>query len=187
MEEDSGTSQSYFIFCPSEFDSVSLSWSLLVDAISGSLNHSFERALGSASFSLQTWKRIMNHPDVANKLATCPFNARHQVPRAEIGRHISSCDDKSFIEQDVVSQSRNYRCEAVAVNTWQCPPCDEDWDKDLLGQSSTTFVWGTANCSGNNSPANNVVVEHKSNLASGMRVPRSLPSVLPWKSNGNAQ
>ncbi|XP_020821908.1 gametocyte-specific factor 1 [Phascolarctos cinereus] len=128
-----------------------------------------------------------NHPDVANKLATCPFNARHQVPRAEIGRHISSCDDKSFIEQDVVSQSRNYRCEAVAVNTWQCPPCDEDWDKDLLGQSSTTFVWGTANCSGNNSPANNVVVEHKSNLASGMRVPRSLPSVLPWKSNGNAQ
>lgn len=42
-----------------------------------------------------------NHPDVANKLATCPFNARHQVPRAEISHHISSCDDKSCIEQDV--------------------------------------------------------------------------------------
>ena len=27
-------------------------------------------------------------------------------------------------------------------------------------------------------------MEHKSNLASGMRVPKSLPYVLPWKNNG---
>nr|XP_008536752.1 PREDICTED: gametocyte-specific factor 1 isoform X2 [Equus przewalskii] len=96
-----------------------------------------------------------NHPDVANKLATCPFNARHQVPRAEISHHISSCDDKSCIEQDV----------------------------DLWEQTSTPFVWGTTNYCGNNSPASSIVMEHKSNLASGMRVPKSLPYVLPWKNN----
>ncbi|XP_059260864.1 gametocyte-specific factor 1 isoform X1 [Mustela nigripes] len=128
-----------------------------------------------------------NHPDVANKLATCPFNARHQVPRAEISHHISSCDDKSCIEQDVVNQTRNLGQETLAESTWQCPPCDEDWDKDLWEQTSTPFVWGTANYCGNNSPASNIVVEHKSNLASGMRVPKSLPYVLPWKNNGNAQ
>ncbi|XP_047575771.1 gametocyte-specific factor 1-like [Lutra lutra] len=128
-----------------------------------------------------------NHPDVANKLATCPFSARHQVPRAEISHHISSCDDKSCIEQDVVNQTRNLGQETLAENTWQCPPCDEDWDKDLWEQTSTPFVWGTANYCGNNSPASNIVVEHKSNLASGMRVPKSLPYVLPWKNNGNAQ
>eukprot|EP00073_Rattus_norvegicus_P026041 XP_006242465.1 PREDICTED: gametocyte-specific factor 1 isoform X1 [Rattus norvegicus] len=128
-----------------------------------------------------------NHPDVANKLATCPFNARHQVPRAEISHHISSCDDKSCIEQDVVNQTRNLGQETLAESTWQCPPCDEDWDKDLWEQTSTPFVWGTASFCGNNSPANNIVMEHKSNLASGMRVPKSLPYVLPWKNNGNAQ
>ncbi|XP_008586357.1 PREDICTED: gametocyte-specific factor 1 isoform X1 [Galeopterus variegatus] len=128
-----------------------------------------------------------NHPDVANKLATCPFNARHQVPRTEISRHITSCDDRSCIEQDVVNQTRNLGQETVAESTWECPPCDEDWDKDLWEQTSTPFVWGTANYRGNNSPASNMVMEHKSNLVSGMRVPKSLPYVLPWKKNGNAQ
>ncbi|GAB5573880.1 gametocyte-specific factor 1 isoform X2 [Prionailurus iriomotensis] len=126
-----------------------------------------------------------NHPDVANKLATCPFNARHQVPRAEISHHISSCDDKSCIEQDVVNQTRNLGQETLAESTWQCPPCDEDWDKDLWEQTSTPFVWGTANYCGNNSPASNIVMEHKSNLASGMRVPKSLPYVLPWKNSSD--
>ncbi|KAB0397292.1 hypothetical protein E2I00_005347, partial [Balaenoptera physalus] len=124
-----------------------------------------------------------NHPDVADKLATCPFNARHQVPRAEISHHISSCDDKCCIEQDVVSQTRNLGQETLTESTWQCPPCDEDWDKDLWEQTSTPFVWGAATYCGNNSPASNIVMEHKSNLASGMRVPKSLPYVLPWKNS----
>ncbi|KAK1341081.1 hypothetical protein QTO34_017483, partial [Cnephaeus nilssonii] len=124
-----------------------------------------------------------NHPDVANKLATCPFNARHQVPRTEISHHISSCDDKSCIEQDIVNQTRNLGQETLVESTWQCPPCDEDWDKDLWEQTSTPFVWGTANYCGKNSPASNIVMEHKSNLASGMRVPKSLPYVLPWKNS----
>ncbi|EAW96785.1 gametocyte-specific factor 1 isoform X1 [Pongo pygmaeus] len=127
-----------------------------------------------------------NHPDVASKLATCPFNARHQVPRAEISHHISSCDDRSCIEQDVVNQTRSLRQETLAESTWQCPPCDEDWDKDLWEQTSTPFVWGTTHYSDNNSPASNIVTEHKNNLASGMRVPKSLPYVLPWKNNSDS-
>ena len=38
----------------------------------------------------------------------------------------------------------------LAESTWQCPPCHEDWDKGLWEQTSTPFVWGTANYCGNN-------------------------------------
>uniref|UniRef100_A0A2K5RN38 Gametocyte specific factor 1 n=1 Tax=Cebus imitator TaxID=2715852 RepID=A0A2K5RN38_CEBIM len=104
-----------------------------------------------------------NHPDVASKLATCPFNARHQVPRAEISHHISSCDDRSCIEQDLIF---------CIFSRDRVPPCHlpKCWDyrREPL-------------------PANNIVMEHKNNLASGMRVPKSLPYILPWKNNGNTQ
>ncbi|XP_039400068.1 netrin receptor DCC isoform X2 [Mauremys reevesii] len=95
-----------------------------------------------------------NHPDIAQQLATCPFNARHQVPRAEIRRHISSCDDKSCIEQDI----------------------------ELQEQSDSVFVWGTFNSGINNSPGSSIVMEPKNNLMPGMRAPRSLPYSLSWKS-----
>ncbi|XP_053147313.1 gametocyte-specific factor 1-like isoform X3 [Hemicordylus capensis] len=59
-----------------------------------------------------------NHPDIVQQLATCPFNARHQVPREEIRQHISSCDDKRCIEQDI----------------------------ELEEQSNSVFVWGSTHC-----------------------------------------
>ncbi|CAD7677684.1 unnamed protein product [Nyctereutes procyonoides] len=71
----------------------------------------------------------------------------------------SGCGDKGCTEQDRLAES-----------TWQCPPCYEDWDKDLWEQTHTPFVWGTASYCGNNSPASNVVIGQKSNLESGMRV-----------------
>ncbi|XP_053869120.1 gametocyte-specific factor 1-like [Malaclemys terrapin pileata] len=126
----------------------------------------------------------LNHPDVAKQLATCPFNARHQVPRAEIGHHISSCDDKSCIEQDIVSQSNNCHREKMStVSMWQPSPCDEDWDKDLQEQTNSTFVWGTFNSGINNSPGSSVVMEPKNKLMPGMRAPKSLPYSLSWKSS----
>ncbi|XP_065275750.1 gametocyte-specific factor 1-like [Emys orbicularis] len=124
-----------------------------------------------------------NHPDIAKQLATCPFNARHLVPRDEISHHISSCDDKSCIEQDIVSQSNNcYREKMNTVSMWQPPPCDEDWDKEIQEQSNSTFVWGTFNSGINNSPGSSVVMEPKNNLMPGMRAPKSLPYSLSWKS-----
>uniref|UniRef100_A0A8I3PQN4 Uncharacterized protein n=1 Tax=Canis lupus familiaris TaxID=9615 RepID=A0A8I3PQN4_CANLF len=86
---------------------------------------------------------------------------------------------KHCIEQDVVNQTRNLGQETLAEYTWQCPPCDKDWDKDLWEQTSNPYIWDTANYCGNNTPASNIAVEHKSNLASGMHVPMSLPYVLP--------
>nr|XP_020008115.1 gametocyte-specific factor 1-like isoform X2 [Castor canadensis] len=127
------------------------------------------------------------HPDVENKVVTCLFNASHRVLHAEIINHISSCDDKNCSEQHVDSQIRDFGQEPMAESTWQGPPCEEDWDKELLGQSSTPFVWGTAHLCVNNSSANNIITERKRNLASGRRVPKTVRYVLPWKNNGNAQ
>uniref|UniRef100_A0A452DS60 Gametocyte specific factor 1 n=1 Tax=Capra hircus TaxID=9925 RepID=A0A452DS60_CAPHI len=121
-------------------------------------------------FPYQLIKCRKNNLDVADKL----------VPWAEISHHISSCDDKSCIEQDVVNLDTTLG-KRLAESTWQCPPCHEDWDKGLWEQTSTPFVWGTANFCGT---ASNIVMEHKSNLASGMHVSKFLPYVLPWKNNG---
>ncbi|XP_040500481.1 LOW QUALITY PROTEIN: gametocyte-specific factor 1-like [Ursus maritimus] len=141
----------------------------------------------AGSFPYHLIKYRKNHPDVESKMATCSFSAYHQVSLAEISHPISSCDDKSCVEQDVANQTRNVRQETVAESPWQCPPWDEDWNKDLWEQMSTPFVWGTVNYRGSNSPASNIVMEHKSNLVSGMQGPKSLLYVLPWRNIGNAQ
>ncbi|XP_053147312.1 gametocyte-specific factor 1-like isoform X2 [Hemicordylus capensis] len=125
-----------------------------------------------------------NHPDIVQQLATCPFNARHQVPREEIRQHISSCDDKRCIEQDIASQVDSHRRESNVVSSWQSPPCEEDWDRELEEQSNSVFVWGSTHCGARSSGSNTTMgLNH---LASGLRAPRSLPRVLPWKnSSGN--
>ncbi|KAH0628988.1 hypothetical protein JD844_010692 [Phrynosoma platyrhinos] len=107
-----------------------------------------------------------NHPTIVQKLVTCPFNARHQVPREEISQHISSCDDKRCIEQDIANQVNNHRREVNVISSWQSPPCEEDWDKGelMLDQSGS-----------------NTAVGNKSHLASCLRAPKSMPYVLPWK------
>ncbi|XP_006035396.1 gametocyte-specific factor 1-like isoform X1 [Alligator sinensis] len=126
-----------------------------------------------------------NHPDIAKQLVTCPFNARHRVPRAEIGQHLSSCEDKSCIEQDIASQSgSSWRVETDVGNTWQPPPCNEDWDAELQESSSSGFTWGIVHSS---ETRPSVLMEPKSNLALGMRAPRSLPYALPWKRGSNQQ
>ncbi|NXG37721.1 GTSF1 factor, partial [Dromaius novaehollandiae] len=70
-----------------------------------------------------------SYPRVAKELTTCPFNARHLVPQADLRDHISNCHDKRFIEEDIVSESSDFqRRQMNPVSTWQAPPCDEDWD-----------------------------------------------------------
>ncbi|GAB0199325.1 gametocyte-specific factor 1 [Grus japonensis] len=88
----------------------------------------------------------MSYPEVAKELATCPFNARHLVPQADLSDHITKCNDKGFIEQDIVNQSSGFQREQMnAVSTWQAPPCEEDWETELLEQSDSPFVWGVTN------------------------------------------
>ncbi|XP_042303550.1 gametocyte-specific factor 1-like [Sceloporus undulatus] len=123
-----------------------------------------------------------NHPTLVKKLVTCPFNARHQVLREEFSQHISSCDDKRCIEQDIANQVNNHRREVNVISSWQSPPCEEDWDKDLVDQSNSIFIWGTSCCAVNRS-GSNTAMGNKNHLASCLRAPRSMPYVLPWKNN----
>ncbi|XP_053312020.1 gametocyte-specific factor 1-like [Spea bombifrons] len=117
-----------------------------------------------------------SHPDVAMQLATCPFNARHMVPRAELGHHISNCDDKSCIEQDIVDEKTIYKKD-VTPSLWNSPPCNEDWDNDLQTDAST-FMWGIPSYP---VPSSGTLMDPKSSLGSNLRAPKSLPYVLPWK------
>ncbi|XP_042555139.1 gametocyte-specific factor 1-like, partial [Dipodomys spectabilis] len=84
-----------------------------------------------------------NHPDIAAKLATCPFNARHLVPRDEFRKHIANCVDKTCIEDFAVNFASDRAQERRSENTWQCPPCEEDWDKALriLSLVAIDMVW----------------------------------------------
>uniref|UniRef100_UPI001E1AFAC2 gametocyte-specific factor 1-like n=1 Tax=Jaculus jaculus TaxID=51337 RepID=UPI001E1AFAC2 len=132
-------------------------------------NHHFR----ACRFPYHLIKCKKNHLDVAKKLATCPFNARHLVPRNELSHHISICDDKCYIEQDVVNPTRNPGQDTLPKNTWQYAPCDEDWDKELAEENNTTpFIWGTTGFCDNKWPASNTAMEH---MASGKQVPKTLP------------
>ncbi|XP_048782622.1 gametocyte-specific factor 1 isoform X1 [Lagopus muta] len=127
------------------------------------------------------WRQRMtwSHPEVAKLLATCPFNARHLVPRADLVDHIAKCRDKGFIEHDIAHCSSGFqRDEVNAVSTWQAPPCDEDWETELLEEPNSPFIWGMTN-SGINSCS--VTSGQKNYLPSSVRAPESSPYAASWK------
>uniref|UniRef100_A0A3Q1JNY4 CHHC U11-48K-type domain-containing protein n=1 Tax=Anabas testudineus TaxID=64144 RepID=A0A3Q1JNY4_ANATE len=41
-----------------------------------------------------------NHPKLASELKTCPFNARHLVPKHELTRHTETCEDRISVDTD---------------------------------------------------------------------------------------
>ncbi|KAF5916587.1 hypothetical protein HPG69_005382 [Diceros bicornis minor] len=122
-----------------------------------------------------------NHPDVTNKLATCPFNARYQVPwlksviispavtiKVVLSRMLSTkpgtLDKRHWL--------RAHGRALLAVKT----------GIKICGNRPAPHLSGADYC-GNNSSASEVVMEHKSALASRMCV----PSCSAWKNNRNAQ
>ncbi|XP_030822265.1 gametocyte-specific factor 1-like [Camarhynchus parvulus] len=112
-----------------------------------------------------------SNPEIAKKLATCPFNARHLVPQADLSNHIMKCNDKAFVEQDVVSRSCESSQEQLNNgSTWQAPPSAEDWETDLLEGSESTFVWGVIN-----SAMNSPISDQNNSLPSRIRPPETLP------------
>ncbi|XP_071584941.1 gametocyte-specific factor 1 [Heliangelus exortis] len=120
-----------------------------------------------------------SYPEVAKELATCPFNARHLVPRADLCDHLTKCNDRGFIEQDIVNQSSDFqRKQMNAVSTWQAPPCDEDWEKDSLEHSEPPFIWGVTNSDSKSSSATS---EEKNCLPARVRAPEFLPFAVSWK------
>uniref|UniRef100_A0A8V5GDB5 Uncharacterized protein n=1 Tax=Melopsittacus undulatus TaxID=13146 RepID=A0A8V5GDB5_MELUD len=120
-----------------------------------------------------------SYPEVAKQLATCPFNARHLIPQADLSDHIAKCSYKGLIEQDVGNQPSDFkRDEMNAVSTWQAPPCDEDWEAELLEQSDSPFIWGMCNSGINSSSTTS---GRESYLPSGVRAPEISPYTPPFK------
>uniref|UniRef100_A0A674HAE7 Gametocyte-specific factor 1-like n=1 Tax=Taeniopygia guttata TaxID=59729 RepID=A0A674HAE7_TAEGU len=71
-----------------------------------------------------------NNPQVSRTLATCPFNARHRVPRALLRSHLGCCPDQLPLElppdpEDMTGPAW------PPLQPWQPPPCQEDWDAEL--------------------------------------------------------
>ncbi|KAM9368827.1 gametocyte-specific factor 1 [Phaethornis superciliosus] len=111
-----------------------------------------------------------SYPEVAKELATCPFNARHLVPRADLCDHLTKCNDRGFIEQDIVNQSSDFqRKQMNAVSTWQAPPCDEDWEKEV----NLKFFSSSATS------------EEKNCLPARVRAPEFLPFAVSWKGSSS--
>ncbi|XP_072775691.1 gametocyte-specific factor 1 isoform X2 [Taeniopygia guttata] len=93
-----------------------------------------------------------NNPQVSRTLATCPFNARHRVPRALLRSHLGCCPDQLPLE---LPPGTCQGCQGVTccpdqlplelppdpedmagpawppLQPWQPPPCQEDWDAEL--------------------------------------------------------
>uniref|UniRef100_A0AAY5EKX7 CHHC U11-48K-type domain-containing protein n=1 Tax=Electrophorus electricus TaxID=8005 RepID=A0AAY5EKX7_ELEEL len=45
-------------------------------------------------FPFHLLKCRKNHPKLASELKTCPFNAKHLMPRYELSHHIENCEDR---------------------------------------------------------------------------------------------
>ncbi|XP_026222875.1 zf-U11-48K domain-containing protein [Anabas testudineus] len=109
-----------------------------------------------------------NHPKLASELKTCPFNARHLVPKHELTRHTETCEDRISVDTD--SGTTNGHCKwQVPVSTWVNPNMTEDWDKEA-DDNAAPFVWGlntTLNQKPETRPTNN--------LGPSFRAPNTLP------------
>ncbi|XP_050791629.1 gametocyte-specific factor 1-like, partial [Gopherus flavomarginatus] len=71
-----------------------------------------------------------NNKKRAKELATCPYNARHKVPKQELQLHISTCTDNQepelFSGTSMTFSPKKEQKETP--RSWQCPPCQEDWE-----------------------------------------------------------
>lgn len=66
---------------------------------------------------------VQSNPEIAKKLATCPFNARHLVPHSSLADHIMKCSDKAFVEQDVGKRSPLH----PEASSWNGPKVGAKW------------------------------------------------------------
>uniref|UniRef100_A0A8B9HK92 Zgc:56699 n=1 Tax=Astyanax mexicanus TaxID=7994 RepID=A0A8B9HK92_ASTMX len=48
----------------------------------------------ASRFPYHILKCRKNHPKLAEELKTCPFNAKHLMPKHELSQHIENCEDR---------------------------------------------------------------------------------------------
>ncbi|XP_070696405.1 gametocyte-specific factor 1 [Pempheris klunzingeri] len=113
-----------------------------------------------------------NHPKLASELKTCPFNARHLVPKHELTLHTETCEDRISVDTED-GGSTNGPCKwQVPVSTWINPDMTEDWDKEA-DDAAPPFVWGV-----------NTVLNQKPDTRPTNSLGPSFrpPNTLPWSS-----
>ncbi|XP_072223855.1 gametocyte-specific factor 1 [Leuresthes tenuis] len=111
-----------------------------------------------------------NHPKLASELKTCPFNARHLVPKHELAHHTETCEYRISVDAEEAG-STNGQCNwHVPVSTWVNPNMTEDWDKEADDVASTPFVWGVTTMLNQTPDA-----KPTNNLGKNFRAPNNLP------------
>ncbi|KAM9351040.1 gametocyte-specific factor 1 [Symphorus nematophorus] len=123
----------------------------------------------SCRFPYHLIKCKKNHPKLASELKTCPFNARHLVPKNELTHHTETCEDRRSVDiEDGASANGHYRSQ-VPVSAWVNPNMTEDWDKEV-DDDAAPFVWGV-NTALNQKPE----MRPTNNLGPSFRAPNTLP------------
>ncbi|XP_069805597.1 gametocyte-specific factor 1-like isoform X2 [Dendropsophus ebraccatus] len=135
----------------------------------------------ASRFPYHLLKCRKNHAELAAKLVTCPFNARHILPREDLSAHISGCEDRCSIHPDKGNEKPMYQ-KSLDLSRCSAPPCEEDWDKEME-QEKMSSVGGAAFSHGS-CPVS--LMDFASSLGSHLRAPKSMPYVLPWKLNNQA-
>ncbi|XP_048034979.1 gametocyte-specific factor 1 [Megalobrama amblycephala] len=126
----------------------------------------------ASRFPFHVLKCRKNHPKLAGELKTCPFNARHLIPKHELSHHITNCEDKRSLnaEDGNIEVLEKFQ---VPVNTWTNPSPNEDWETET-DDNAAMFVWGESNSQlAQNKPEPSTTIS----LSDGLRAPRT----LPWK------
>uniref|UniRef100_A0A673CR85 Gametocyte-specific factor 1-like n=1 Tax=Sphaeramia orbicularis TaxID=375764 RepID=A0A673CR85_9TELE len=75
-----------------------------------------------------------NHPKLASELKTCPFNARHLVPKHELTLHTETCEDRTSVDREDEADD-NAAPFVWGVNTDINPQLDK-MPTNNLGQST---------------------------------------------------
>ncbi|XP_034028962.1 gametocyte-specific factor 1 isoform X2 [Thalassophryne amazonica] len=115
-------------------------------------------------------KCVKNHPETAREMKTCPFNARHIMPKYKLAGHTETCPNRVPLDKQNDANATGKQNWHVPVSTWVNPNMAEDWDEEIE-TGATPFVWGV-------NRNLNLAMEAKpvSNLGSNSRT----PSKLPW-------
>ncbi|KAK9407412.1 hypothetical protein NXF25_006186 [Crotalus adamanteus] len=81
-----------------------------------------------------------NNEKIAKKLATCPYNARHRIPKEELNSHLENCENKIPLDVSCGATSLNMGIKEVTGR--QSPPSQEDWEADADKSPAPLFVFG---------------------------------------------
>uniref|UniRef100_UPI00358E384D gametocyte-specific factor 1-like n=1 Tax=Myxine glutinosa TaxID=7769 RepID=UPI00358E384D len=97
----------------------------------------------AARFPYHLVKCRKNFPLIAREMGTCPFNARHVLPKPEMQHHIMDCPDKERIHQDIEYDLKSGAFPMSKIKDWETSSMSENWEDEM--QDPRVFVWGEPN------------------------------------------